>query len=90
MSISRLLNLIRNPKRIFVSLGARGLFPMDDEAYLKAQFERVMGYPLNLDNPQTFNEKLQWLKLHDRKPEYTMMVDKYAVKQYVAEKIGLY
>ena len=43
---------------------------------------------LNLNNPKTFNEKLQWLKLYNRKPEYTTMVDKYAVKEYVASKIG--
>lgn len=42
----------------------------------------------NLKNPKTFNEKLQWLKLHDRKPEYTVMVDKHLVKKYVADKIG--
>lgn len=47
-----------------------------------------MGNELNLNNPQTFNEKIQWLKLYDRHPEYTMMVDKYAAKQYVASKIG--
>ena len=47
-----------------------------------------MGKKLNLDNPQTFNEKLQWLKLNDRKPQYTLMVDKYAVKDYVKNKIG--
>ncbi len=47
-----------------------------------------MGKKLNLKEPQTFNEKLQWLKLYDRRPEYTTMVDKYAVKEYVAEKIG--
>jgi hypothetical protein len=41
-----------------------------------------------LDNPQTFNEKLQWLKLHDRRPEYTMMVDKYKVREYIAQKLG--
>ena len=43
---------------------------------------------LNLKNPQTFNEKLQWLKLYDRKPEYTMMVDKYRVREYIAKTIG--
>ena len=42
----------------------------------------------NLCNPQTYNEKLQWLKLHDRKPEYSMMVDKYLVKDYVAKVLG--
>ena len=47
-----------------------------------------MGYKFDINNPQTFNEKLQWLKLHDRKPEYTTMVDKVAAKEYVANKIG--
>lgn len=47
-----------------------------------------MGHKLNLDNPKTFTEKLQWLKLYNRKPEYTTMVDKYAVKDYVARIIG--
>ena len=47
-----------------------------------------MPYKLNLKNPQTYNEKLQWLKLHDRNPLYTTLVDKYAVKKYVADKIG--
>ncbi len=40
------------------------------------------------NNPQTFNEKLQWLKLYDRRPEYTIMVDKVKAKKYVARKIG--
>lgn len=61
---------------------------LNDEDYLKQSFKLYMGYDLKIDNPQTFNEKLQWLKLNDRKPEYTKMVDKYEVKQYVAEKIG--
>lgn len=47
-----------------------------------------MGYPLDLDNPKTFNEKIQWLKLYDRRPEYTTMVDKYEVKKYVGSLIG--
>lgn len=47
-----------------------------------------MGKELNLDNPQTFSEKLQWLKLYNRKPEYTQMVDKYEAKKYVARIIG--
>ena len=59
-----------------------------DGIYLRWQYKKVTGKKLNLKNPQTFNEKLQWLKLHDRKPEYTMMVDKFAVKEYVADKIG--
>lgn len=59
-----------------------------DALYLKHKFRHVMGYPLNLAEPKTFNEKLQWLKLHDHRPEYTTMVDKYAAKQYVADRIG--
>lgn len=55
---------------------------LSDKKYLKLLYYAFMGKKLNLDNPQTFNEKLQWLKLYDRKPEYTTMVDKYAVKKY--------
>ncbi|MBE5063450.1 glycosyl transferase [Lachnospiraceae bacterium DSM 108991] len=61
---------------------------MNDEWYLKLMFRAKTGKRLNLDNPQTFNEKLQWLKLYDRKEIYTEMVDKYEVKKYVKEKIG--
>lgn len=59
-----------------------------DERYLKFSYWLRMGKKLNLENPQTFNEKLQWLKLHDRKSVYTIMADKYAAKQYVAEMLG--
>lgn len=61
---------------------------MPDEKYLKRMFHAQMGYDLDLAAPKTFSEKLQWLKLHDRKPIYTTMVDKYAVKKYVAKRIG--
>ena len=59
-----------------------------DETFLKKLFKLRMGYKLNLDNPQTFNEKLQWLKLHNRKSVYTTMADKLSVKEYVANIIG--
>lgn len=59
-----------------------------DKQYLELMYRVRMGKKLDLKNPQTFNEKLQWLKLYDRKPEYTMMVDKYEAKKYVADKIG--
>ena len=60
----------------------------NDALYLKLLFYFVMGKRLDLKHPKTFNEKLQWLKLYNRRPEYTTMVDKYAVKDYVAGKIG--
>ena len=61
---------------------------MSDKRYVKIGYRIRTKKKLNLENPKTFNEKLQWLKLYDRKPEYTAMVDKYEVKKYVAEKIG--
>lgn len=61
---------------------------MPDSLYLALLYKRYIGKYLNLQNPQTFNAKLQWLKLHDRNPLYTILVDKYAVKEWVAERIG--
>ena len=61
---------------------------MPDRDYLELLTAHSLAYKPNLDNPTHFNEKLQWLKLHDRKPEYTVMVDKYRVREYIAEKIG--
>lgn len=60
----------------------------DNQKFLERIFEAKTGYKLNINNPETFNEKLQWLKLYDRNPEYTRMVDKYEVKQFVEERIG--
>lgn len=93
MKIKRYLNAlykaITNKDYRFLILAGQGFYDnMDDEAYLKRKYRACMGKELNLGSPQTFNEKLQWLKLHDRKPEYTTMVDKYAVKKYVADIIG--
>lgn len=56
--------------------------------FIKLQYRHVVKKKLNLRNPQTFNEKLQWLKLYDRNPLYTTLVDKYAVREYIKEKIG--
>ena len=59
-----------------------------DELYLKMRYRMHTGLKLNLKNPTRFNEKLQWLKLYNRHPEYTVMVDKVKVKEYVANLIG--
>ena len=69
---------------ILVRLSA--IFP--DKLYLKLMFRLKMGYWMDFDNPKTFSEKIQWLKLYNRKPEYTQMVDKYQAKKYVASIIG--
>lgn len=59
-----------------------------DAAYLKLYYFFNMKKTLPLKNPNTYNEKLQWLKLYDRNPLYTKLVDKYEVKRYVSERIG--
>ncbi|MBQ8319647.1 MAG: glycosyl transferase [Clostridia bacterium] len=61
---------------------------LPDKIYIALKYRMRLGRFPNLKNPQTFSEKLQWLKLHDRRPEYTQMVDKYEAKKYIAEKIG--
>lgn len=93
------MNFIKKVKMLFLSIYSKDyrFFLLskfgkthneEDEEYLKKIYKVRMGKDLNLESPKTFNEKLQWLKLHDRKPEYTTMVDKYEVKKYVADNIG--
>lgn len=88
MNISRFIRIIKEPKRIlkYIVIKSARLYP--DELYLKMLFPLRTGYKLNLKNPQTFNEKLQWLKLNHRKPEMVTMVDKVEAKKYVANIIG--
>lgn len=77
------------PYAIFRNLTSIGLTRwIPDEAYIRIMYRLAMGRKLDLDNPLTYNEKLQWLKLYDRKPDYVMMVDKYKVREYIASKIG--
>lgn len=64
---------------------SRGL---PDKLYLQLVYFKHFNKFIDFNNPKTFNEKLQWLKLYNRKPEYTVMVDKYLVKEYVANIIG--
>ena len=79
---------IENPKVFLSSLLMVIGFWLPDRFYLIMLYYLKTGSPLNLRHPQTFGEKIQWLKLYDRKAEYTMMVDKLAVKDYVARIIG--
>lgn len=87
--MGNIMKIIKNPLLLFQTLGYRGFFNwMSDETYLKIAYYARMHKKLDLNNPETFNEKLQWLKIYDRKPIYTTMVDKYAVKEYVSNLIG--
>jgi len=63
-------------------------FIIFDKIYCSAKYRRILNEKLNLKNPQTFNAKIQWLKLYDRNPKYTQLTDKYAVREYVKDRIG--
>lgn len=80
------MNKIQTIIKIAIRSGL--LSNLSDEKYLKLLYWAYTGKKLNLKNPVTYNEKLQWLKLYDRKPLYTEMVDKFAAKKYVAKIIG--
>ncbi len=68
---------------------AKGLSRMiPDRLYLMLRYRARLGCWPNLKNPQLYTEKVQWLKLHDRKPEYSRMVDKYEAKRYIADRVG--
>ncbi|KEI03770.1 ATP-grasp fold amidoligase family protein [Clostridium botulinum] len=87
--MKKVLKLIRNPKKIVYVMIKRGFLNwLSDQTILKIQFKYEMGKKLNLKNPKTFNEKLQWLKLYDRNPLYTKLVDKYEVREYIEKEIG--
>ncbi len=79
---------IKNPLKILAAVFRRTGTWLPDKTYLQILYFLKVGKVLHLSNPKTFTEKLQWLKLYDRKPEYTMMVDKLAVKEYVNSIIG--
>ena len=74
--------------RFLVSAGRGWKANLPAEGFLKRMYRICMGKELNLEDPQTYTEKLQWLKLYDHRPEYTVMVDKYEAKQYVAEALA--
>ena len=78
----------KDPKRFFNGLLLRMSPILPDKLFLSCMVRLQCGYWPNWKNPKAYNEKLQWLKLYDRRSEYTTMVDKYAVKEYVAKIIG--
>ena len=84
------LKILRNrPLMLVQFLGRRSLLNwLYAKFYLKLLYKAKTNKKLNIENPQTFNEKLQWLKLYDRNPEYTKMVDKYEVREYIKKKLG--
>lgn len=63
-------------------------FIKSDSLYLKLYFRLFMGEKLDLGTPKTFNQKIQWLKLHNTNPEYTRMVDKYEAREIIKKELG--
>lgn len=70
----------------YYAIGFNKMIP--DKSFLKFIYKVQFGKKLDLQNPQTFNEKLNWLKLYNRNPEYTKMVDKIEVRKYIEDKLG--
>lgn len=85
-----ILGALRHPKQYMIFLQARTMKDTEEneKKYLEKLFKYRMKEKLDLDNPISFNQKIQWLKLYDRNPEYTKLVDKYEVKKYIDEKLG--
>lgn len=81
--------MVRILRKIILYLAAKGSFNIfPDKLYLKMVYWAELDKKLNLENPRSFNEKLNWKKIYDRNPLYTIMADKYSVKKYVADKLG--
>ena len=87
--IAKLKKGLENP-RLFGQffLGLRASRLLTDKVHISWHYYLRLGKRINLKNPISFNEKLQWLKLHDRNPEYTKWVDKYAIRKHIRETIG--
>ena len=88
MSLNGLKYIMKEPKFILYYIDKYLKIRISDKTYLEILYKKIFNKELDLDNPKTFNEKLQWLKLYDRNSQYTEMVDKYQVKKYIADLIG--
>lgn len=87
--IGKGLKFILDKNYRFLFLASRGKYDsMDDEEYIKRKYKAIFGTELDLENPKTYNQKIQWLKLYYRRPDYTKYVDKFEVRSYVAKTIG--
>lgn len=84
-----IVKFIKHPSHFFFVFEKLGLLDnLRDDIYLKWMYRAYTGNRLNLNDPKTFNEKLQWIKLYNRKPEYTQMVDKFEGKEYIKKICG--
>ena len=87
--LNSIIKFVTNKEYRFRILCARGVYNhLSDADFLKKKYNAVFGRKLNLQSPVSFNEKLQWLKIYDRNPLYTKLVDKYEAKTFIEKKIG--
>lgn len=87
--LKKVVQYLKHPLRAYSLISKWGWTRcLSDETHLRIMYRALIGKSINFDNPNGFNEKLNWLKLHDRNPLYNILVDKLAVKQWVADKIG--
>lgn len=87
-TLENIIDTIKHPTNILFLLDVKSIKRLSDEKYLKIKYRRTFGKKIDFKNPKTFNEKLNWLKLNDRKKEYINLVDKYEVKKYISQIIG--
>lgn len=88
MDINKLKRWVRRPQDPMKACVIKLKNTLPEELYLKLLLFTTAGYWPNLKHPKTYNEKLQWMKLHYHVPEHTLMVDKITAKQYVESIIG--
>lgn len=86
--MKKIVYFLKHPRHIGLGLLNHFGQILSDELYVKIHYRLCIGKKLNLDSPQTYNEKLNWIKLYDHNPLYTTLVDKFAVKEWVSNLIG--
>ena len=87
--MKKIIKYLTHPREALICLMNKNFFFfLPDKLYLKWKYKLLIGKKLDLKNPKLLSEKLQWLKLYNRNPEYTEMVDKYEVRNYIENKIG--
>lgn len=86
--MNKFIFLLAHPRALINTLFIHCARGLSDRNYIRFIYLINFGKMPDLDNPQTFNEKMNWLKLHDRNDIYTTLADKYAVKEFVAKQIG--
>lgn len=87
--VNGMIKYVFNEDYRFLFRASRGKYNhLPDEVFLRKYYKARFKKDINLDNPETYSEKLQWLKLHDHNPIYPTLVDKYRAKDYISKIIG--